>query len=73
MNAQRAVLGPDISASPFRREVRSMEEKILRRTDENQSIERSAAVNAALALSSFKVAEPYLKDGYKKLKGKTKN
>lgn len=40
--------------------------------DDSQAEYRSAAVNAALALSSFKVAEPYLKDAYKKLKGDKK-
>ena len=37
--------------------------------DDSQTEYRSAAANAALALSAFKVAEPYLKDAYKKLKG----
>jgi hypothetical protein len=40
--------------------------------DDSQAEYRSAAVNTALALSAFKVAEPYLKDGYKKLKDKKK-
>jgi hypothetical protein len=50
-----------------------MSEKEGRRVeDETQAEYRSAAVNAALALSAFKVAEPYAKDAYKKLKDKKK-
>jgi hypothetical protein len=33
---------------------------------------RSASVNAGLAIASLKLAEPYIKDGYKKLKDKKK-
>ena len=40
--------------------------------DETQAEYRSAATNAALGLGAYKVAEPWLKDGYKKLKDKKK-
>jgi hypothetical protein len=49
-----------------------MASKLTRNGGDENGGQRSAAVNAALALSAFKVAEPYLKDGYKKLKDKKK-
>jgi hypothetical protein len=49
--------------------VRLTEDKEIRRIeDKTQTAYRSAAVNTALALSAFKVAEPYANDAYKKLK-----
>ena len=45
-----------------------MEEK--RGENDRQNEYRSAGVNAGLAIASLKLAEPYLKDGYKKLKDK---
>jgi hypothetical protein len=49
-----------------------MTSKLTRNGGDEEGGQRSATVNAALALSSFKVAEPYIKDGYKKLKNKKK-
>lgn len=43
------------------------------RSDDGNATEfRSAGVNAGLAIASLKLAEPCLKDGYKKLKDKKK-
>jgi hypothetical protein len=51
--------------------VRLTEDKEIRRIeDKTQTAYRSAAVNTALALSAFKVAEPYANDAYKRLKDK---
>jgi hypothetical protein len=48
-------------------------EKEIRRFEEDNAAEyRSAATNALIGLAAAKLAEPYLKDGYKKLSDKTK-
>jgi hypothetical protein len=47
-----------------------MEDKEIRRIeDKTQTAYRSAAVNTALALSAFKVAEPYANDALQEAQG----
>ena len=51
-----------------------MEDNERRRVeDDSQAEYRSAGVNAGLAIAALKLAEPYVKDGYKKLKDKKKS
>jgi hypothetical protein len=45
----------------------------IRRVEDNSNAEyRSASTNALIGLAAAKLAEPYVKDGYKKLKDKKK-
>jgi hypothetical protein len=49
------------------------DKNISRRVEDDRNVEyRSASTNALIGLAAAKLAEPYVKDGFKKLKDKKK-